>query len=246
MVTHGAIDGYSRLVLYLHCTSNNRAETVYEQFLNAVRSHQLPSRIRSDQGLENVLVARHMIEKRGAERNSMITGSSTHNQRIERLWRDMHRGVTLMYYRLFYFMEHHGLLDPLNEQHMWVLHYVYLPRISRALEQFVSSWNNHPIRTASHKSPLQLFTAGALLLQNSELAALDFFHNVSDAYGIDDDGPIPVHNGGVHVEVPQNTFGMSLDHMESLRRAIDPCGPSDNYGIDLYEQALQFCQNLSQ
>ena len=59
MVTHGAIDGYSRVVLYLKCTSNNRATTVYELFLVAVQNFNLPSRVRSDQGLENVLVARH-------------------------------------------------------------------------------------------------------------------------------------------------------------------------------------------
>ena len=67
MVTHGAIDGYSRVVLYLKCTSSNRATTVYELFLVAVQNFNLPSRVRSDQGLENVLVARHMIESRGSE-----------------------------------------------------------------------------------------------------------------------------------------------------------------------------------
>ena len=59
---------------------------MYAQFLKAVEQYHLPSRIRSDQGTENVLVARHMIEVRGATRHSMITGASTHNQRIERLW----------------------------------------------------------------------------------------------------------------------------------------------------------------
>ena len=85
MVTHGAIDGYSRVVLYLKCTSNNRATTAYKLFLVAAQNFSLPLRVQSDQGLENVLIARHMIESRGIERHSTLTGSSTHNQRIERL-----------------------------------------------------------------------------------------------------------------------------------------------------------------
>ena len=186
------MDGYSHLIVYLQCASNNKATTVYECFLNAVQVYHLPSHVRSDQGLENLLVARHMIEKRGAERHSMITGSSTHNQRIERLWRDMHRSVTILYYRLFYYMKHHDLLNPLDEHHLWALHYVYLPRISRSLNEFRNSWNNHPMRTTSHKSPIQLFTAGLLLLQNSQLSAMDFFEDVEETYGIDPQGPVSV------------------------------------------------------
>ena len=67
-------------------------------FLIAVQNFRLQSRVRSDQGLENMLVARHMIEKRGSELRSMLTGSSMHNQRIECLWRDLHSCVTLLYY----------------------------------------------------------------------------------------------------------------------------------------------------
>ena len=143
-------------MLYLKCTSNNRATMVYEHFLVAVQNFNLPSRVRSDQGLENVLVARHMIESRGSERHSMLTGSSTHNQRIERLWRDMHSSVTLLYYRLFYHLEQQDLLDPLNNLHLWALHFVYLLRINRSLKEFILSWNNHPMRTTCHKSPQQL------------------------------------------------------------------------------------------
>ena len=109
IVTHGGIDGYSRLVVYLDCSNNNCSTTVYQLFLNAVSHYQLPSRVRSDQGLESLLVARHMIESRGSEQNSMITGSSTHNQRIERLWKDLHQSTIVMYYKLFYFMEHNRI-----------------------------------------------------------------------------------------------------------------------------------------
>ena len=30
LVTHGAIDGYSRLIIYLKCAGNIKASTVYE------------------------------------------------------------------------------------------------------------------------------------------------------------------------------------------------------------------------
>ena len=90
MMTHGGIDGYSRMITYLKCSNNNRSSTVYNYFLQAVRLHGLPSRLRCDQGCENCLVAQHMLEHRGTGQGSVISGSSIHNQRIERLWRDLH------------------------------------------------------------------------------------------------------------------------------------------------------------
>ena len=120
----------------MKCSTNNQASTVYELFISAIQQYHLPSRVRSDQGRENILVAQHMIERRGADRRSMIVDSSIHNQHIERLWRDMHHGVTKLFYRLLYFLEEHDQLDPLNEQHLYALHYVFVPRINRALTEF--------------------------------------------------------------------------------------------------------------
>ena len=126
MVTHAAIDSYSRLVVFMKCSNNNKATTVYANFLKAVELYGLPSRVRSDQGRENCLVAWHMLEYQGLSRGSMLTGSSVHNQRIERLWRDMHESVTKLFYRWFYFMEDQRILDPTNDSHIIICTAFYI------------------------------------------------------------------------------------------------------------------------
>ena len=220
------------------------ASTVYDSFLEAVQKYHFPSRVRSDQGGENLLVAQHMIENRGAECNSMIVGASVHNQRIERLWRDMNKCVTSVFYRLFYFMEQHDLLNPMDEKHLYALHYVFLPRINNSLTQFVNSWNHHPIRTAHNKSPQQLFSSGLLLLRNSGLTALDLFEDVDSAYGIDYNAPIPSQNDENGIEVPECAYNINDADLTSLKLVIDPLQQSNEYGIDIYENTVRFLNNL--
>ena len=110
----------------MQCSNNNQSSTVYAALLKAVHQHGLLSRVRSDQGRENHLVAQHMLEYRGSERHSMITGSSVHNQRIERLWRDMHQSVVTTWRNMG------SWIQMMNIQ-IYALHYVYIPRVNRRL-----------------------------------------------------------------------------------------------------------------
>lgn len=212
-MTHAGIDGYSRLIVYIHCSPNNKASTVYNLFLGAVDRFGLPSRVRSDQGGENVAVAQCMLERRGVDRGSMLTGSSTHNQRIERLWRDLHRCVGVLYYRLFYHLENLGLLDPTNDRHIYALHYIYLHRINQSLHAFRDAWNYHKIRTEHNRTPHQLFTRGMLQLQSSGLAAVDFFTEIDHQYGVEEEGLLPEIEG---VVIPEVHFKLTEEHYRRL------------------------------
>lgn len=137
-VIHGGIDGFSRTVVYLHCSNNNRAITHLSLFVSAVQSHGLPEKVRSDLGGENVDIWRYMVEQHGTN-SAVITGSSTHNERIERLWRDVFRCVGSLYYNTFKKLEDDGKLNPLNEVDMYCLHHAFLPRINASLKSFVES-----------------------------------------------------------------------------------------------------------
>ena len=146
-------------------------------FLRATDRYGIPSRVQCDQRGENVQVALYMNRQRSSDRRSVLVGKSVHNQRIERLWSDMHQCATMLYYRLFHHMENIGILDPLNERHLFALHYIFLPRINNALDVFTEGWNRHSLRTANNFSPLQLFTEGRNRLRNSGY--------VGEYYGMD-------------------------------------------------------------
>ena len=59
----------------LRASTNNRAATVVDVFLEAVQRYGFPSRIRGDRGRENKALSLYMILKKGLNRASFIWGS---------------------------------------------------------------------------------------------------------------------------------------------------------------------------
>ena len=183
-VIHGGIDGYSRMIVYLCCSTNNKSSTVMTEFYEATRMYGIPSRVRSDQGGENILVCQYMVTVKGVDRGSHIAGSSVRNQRIERLWRDVFRCVSSTFYTLFYSLEESSVLDPDNEIDIFALHCLYLTRINHSLKEFKEAWNRHPLRTENNWNPYKIWMNSVIRDDNTSVGDLENF-------GVDENGPIP-------------------------------------------------------
>lgn len=157
LVFHMGIDGFSRLIVFGQCSNNNRSSTVLTLFEKAQDKYGKPLRIRTDEGGENVKIWRKMQEQYPNRSNPVIVGSSVHNQRIERLHRDVNEQVANHFYNKLYAMESMGLLNPENITDLFCFHYVFIPLINKRLLEFILAHNNHKLSTEQNKTPLQLF-----------------------------------------------------------------------------------------
>ncbi|XP_052215807.1 uncharacterized protein LOC127834199 [Dreissena polymorpha] len=160
LVIHGGKNGYSRLPVFLKVSNNNRSDTVLCAFIEAVNEFGLPQKVRLDKGGENVKVAEFMLQHQTGVPRCFIAGRSVHNQRIERLWREVWNGATSLYYSLFYNIEDEGILDVSNEIHIALLHLVFLPRNQSHLDRFAEALRRRTPRTENKCTPIQLWITG--------------------------------------------------------------------------------------
>lgn len=244
-VYHGAIDGHSRCIIYLQCLTDNKSQSVLNLFENGVAEYGLPIRVRSDHGTENLLVAEYMLQHKGLNRGSIITGRSVHNQRIERLWSEVNRIVTKHFKELFIALENDGLLDELDEIDLFSLKLVFLPRIRKSLSEFVNQWNNHSLSTVRSYSPKQLWCTGMLQTQHEDTITEDALYvENSLEYGVDYEGPLTYIVTRNNVQIPE--FQQNLLNLERQVEDIlpDPLIDDGHNGIQHYLHIRSYLKSV--
>lgn len=168
MVVHHAIDGYSRMVVYARCSSNNRAETTPSLFVQAIPRYGRPVKVRTDLGGENAHIWHDMAAYRGEASVPVLVGKSVHNQCIEPHNRALNEQVLSTFRQHFYDLESQGALDVNNDTDIFCLHCVYLPRINKAIDEFVAAHNSYRISTENNRTPEQLFWRNIRLVDHYE------------------------------------------------------------------------------
>lgn len=211
---------------------NNRASTVLQSFIAAVDQYGLPSRVQSDKGGENADVAEFMIRSKGTDRNSHNIGRSVHNQRIERMWRDVYEHTLDLFYQIFTSLEDQGTLNPDNEVHLFALHRSFLPLIQQSLGSFRDAWNFHGLKR--NQSPQQLWR------RYRQQGPMEDPTEVYEDYGIDWNGPHSLHGGTVSVPEVQLARELSLEEV-----AIFPApGVSVTDALRSYVETVQVLSRI--
>ncbi|KAJ8319100.1 hypothetical protein KUTeg_004191 [Tegillarca granosa] len=237
IVVHGAIDGYSRLIPFMRASTYNTSKAAACFFVEGVKNYGVPSRVRADNGTEYVDTGRFMVEVNGEDRGSFLTGPSVHNQRIERLWRDVYMKVIDTYYKLFLYMEEEKVLDIGNDTQKWVLQYVFTQRIDTALKEWMVIHNNHKIRTENNKTPNMLWFQSLL---ESDPFKFRSARNIESP----PEEKIQMAIQSLNLELDDTTFlsprppcPLMADALQELS-TIDVDKESTSHGLDIFREVM--------
>lgn len=153
---HGAIDGYSRRILWLEVGPTITAQ----YFIDCVQQLRgLPRVIRGDCGTENIHIAavQRFMRRNGADNmageKSFLYGKSVANQIIEAWWSFLRKSNTDCWIRFFKDFSDLSHFDNRNIIHVECLRFCFMGLIEEELCKVAQNWNLHKIRPCNAETP---------------------------------------------------------------------------------------------
>ena len=131
---HGAIDGYSRRILWLYVSaSNNNPSNIAFYFLQTITElKKVLQVVRGDRGSENVIVCG---VQRLSGRAGFWYGTSTFNQQIEACWSQFRRAKGIWWINFFKDLIDSGIYDNSINYHVEMLRFCFMPIIQHELDE---------------------------------------------------------------------------------------------------------------
>ena len=178
---HGAIDGFSRRILWLHVTcSNNSSDNIATFYLNTVKElGGCPVELVTDLGTENAIVAGAQSYFRDNS-DSRRYVASPRNQRIEGWWSFFCKNRSNWWRTFFQDLENQHIFYSSCELSKECLWYCFSGVIQDYLNAVMEHWNTHYIRQSRHDTvpgrPDSLF-----FLPEQHGAMPSLFHKVIEA-----------------------------------------------------------------
>ena len=151
---HGAIDEYSRRILWLYVSaSNNNPSNIAFYFLQTITElKKVPQVGRGDRGSGNVIVCgvqqflrRDFVDTLSSQA-SFCYGSSKSNQRIEAWWSQFRRAKVTWWINFFKGLIDSGIYDNSINYHVEMLRFYFISIIQHELDEMKKIWNTYYIR----------------------------------------------------------------------------------------------------
>ena len=139
-------------------------------------------------------------------------------------------------------MEEYRILDRNSIIDLFVLHYIYQPRIQVSLDEFKKGWNHHPIVTEKNSTQYQIWLMGMMDSKNESRRGVRSYLELNsmnvNEFGIDPDMTFnnSIENDEEYIQA-QGEFDHKIDEILELLKKLFPKLVDDgNHGI------YSFCQ----
>ena len=149
---NGAIDGFSRKIIWLNVPSSNNNPAYIAYYFNQSITElgRIPQVICGDRGSENITLCGIRFLRRNfsdsfSGYDSFRYGSSTSNQRIEAWWSQFRKAKGTWWINFL-----KDLIDNSINYHVEIMRFCFMFIIQQELDEMKSMWNTHYIREVSN------------------------------------------------------------------------------------------------